>query len=84
MQTEGIVEACQSAGIASRKGNDVEIVAFEDQPRGNRFAVGPSPEDIVAVRRQIGEIFDAIQQDVGLQACDSRSLVDRLVREERQ
>src|SRR6202521_5349500 len=42
MQTEGIIEARQSAGIASREGNDVEIAALEDQPRSNLFAVGSS------------------------------------------
>ena len=31
MQTEGVVKARQSAGIASRKGNDIEIAAFENQ-----------------------------------------------------
>ena len=81
---QGIVESRQSARIASREGNDVEIVALQDQPRGNRFAVGSSPENIVAVRRQIGEILDAVQEDVGFEAHDSGGLVDRLVGQERQ
>ncbi len=84
MQAKGIVEARQAAGIASGEGNDVEIAALEDQPRGNRLAVGSSPEDIVAIRRQIGEILDAVQQDVGLQAHGSRGLIDRFIGQERQ
>src|SRR5207302_3222006 len=84
MQAEGVVKTRQSAGIASRKSNDFEIAALEDQPRCNRFAVASSPEDIVAIRWQIGEILDAVQQNVGFQAPHARGLVDRFVGQERQ
>ena len=67
--------------IARRKSNNVEIVAFKKNLCGDGFPHTSSPIDFIAVRRQIREIFDVVQQDIGFETGDSGRRIDRLVRQ---
>src|SRR6266481_2705895 len=63
MESQSIVKASESAGIASGKSNNIEIPALQDETGGNRFAVGSAPHDIIPVRGHIGQVLDAVQQN---------------------
>src|SRR2546430_4690398 len=84
VQSESIIETRQSMGIASRESDDVETAPLKDQPGCYRLAIGSPAEDVIAVHRQIGEILDAVQQDVGFQAHDSCGLIDGFIRQKRK
>ena len=79
-----VVQSCKSARIAGRESYDVQIPAFQKQARADTFLQSSPANDFIAVDRQISEVPDAVQQDVGFQADRCGGLVDRLVRQETQ
>src|SRR5437764_13279553 len=84
MQAESVVQARHSAGIASRESDNVEIAPLKDQPGRNRLAIGSPAQDVITVHRQIGEILNAVQQNVRFQAHDSSALIDGFIRQKRK
>ena len=54
VKAESIVEPSQPAGIPGREGHDVQIAAFQEEPRADTFLQRSPPKNVLPIGRQIG------------------------------